>query len=330
MSAVNISGTDLMKRINQGQIQQAPLEYVEKVRGKITDACEELIDVGARIRPLFVDKRQVGWVRGFHSSERRILDRWIYSQSELALHILQLATTFTPEELREFSGLEIRSLLNVVKKMTDYDASLYSYLSAYTSTNSSENLWHAKGTQLSSFEGRIISLPDGKLMKILTASDHALFWATLCTYREQAKKRLDENFNAVLIIRPWAGKNADPIASELRGLARQMATNAVEPWQNIIQVRKEIDYSDGWAHPGDSIEDLKREMDAFIAGKDKHEQVFKQLNKQLREAAEVRQRRLEQLVQKRGGLGISNETMTILTEAEVQDRARKLREGRPA
>jgi hypothetical protein len=277
-----------------------------------------------------VDKKQVGWVRGVQSSERKILDRWVYTKEDLVLALLELATTFNRGELLEFTGVEIRSLLNVVKKMTEYDISLYSYLGAYVTTMSSENLWHAKGSRLTSFENRRALLPDGKQIKILVPSDHALLWATLCTYREQAKKRLDENFNAVLIIRPWAGKNAEPIASELKAIARQMATGAVEPWQNIIQVRKEIDYNDGWAHPGDSVEDLKREMDAFIAGKDKHEQVFQQLNKQLREAAEARQRKLEELVQKRGGLGISSETMTILTEAEVQERARKLKEGRPA
>jgi hypothetical protein len=166
-------------------------------------------------------------------------------------------------------------------------------------------------------------------MKILAPPDHTKLWATLCTYREQAKKRLDENFNAVLIIRPWAGKHADPIAAELRSLAKNMATNAVEPWQNVIQVRQEVDVNDGWAHPGDSIEDLKREMNAFIEGTDKHERAMAQLEKQLRDDAEERKAKLNEVVQKRGGPGIINETTKILTDAEVRQREKDLKQGRP-
>jgi len=318
-----------MRQINDGLLKQAPTEYVEKVRGEVTGACEELLDLGARIRPLVVDKKQLGWVRGIHPSERRIIDRWIYAQDDLVLNILGLTTTFTTAELEDFNSTEIRGLLNIVKKMTEYDVSLYPYLAAYVTTMSSENLWHGKGTRVSSFENRVVSLPDGKQMKILTAPDHARLWATLCTYREQAKKRLDENFNAVLIIRPWAGKNADPIAAELRTLARQMATNSVEPWQNIIQIRSEVDVKDGWAHPGDSIEDLQREMNSFIKGEDKHERLMDKFNQQLHDQAEDRQRKLNEIAERRGGVGIVEETTTILTDAEVRAREKELKKGRP-
>jgi hypothetical protein len=324
-------GVDIMTRISNGEFKQATTEYVEKIRVQVTEACEELIGLGARIRPLFVGKEQVGWVRGIHPAERKILDRWVYDQDKLVICLLELATTFTPEELEKFTGVEIRSLLNIVRKMTEYDISLFPYLAAYVSTMSSENLWHAKGSRLSSFENRVVSLPDGKQMKILVPPDHAGLWATLCTYREQAKKRLDENFNAVLIIRPWAGKNAEPIAAELRTLARAMATNSVEPWQNVVQiVRADVDYNDGWAHPGDSIEDLQREMNGFIKGVDKHERYMEKVYKQMRDQAEKRVRKLEALVQKRGGPGITSGAPIILTEAEVRERELKLKEGRPA
>lgn len=324
----NISGVDLMRQINDGVVKQAPTEYVEKVRGKVIDACEELLDIGARIRPLVVDKKQVGWVRGIHPSERKIMDRWIYAQDDLVLNILGLATTLTTEELEDLSSTEIRRLLNIVKRMTEYDVSLYPYLAAYVSTMSSENLWHGKGTRLSSFENRTVLLPDGKHIKILAPPDHARLWATLCTYREQAKKRLDENFNAVLILRSWAGKNADPIAAELRTLSRKMATNSVEPWQNIIRVQEEIDVEDGWAHPGDSVEDLQREMKGFIEG-DKHERLMDKFNQQMRDQAEDRKHKLNEVVARRGGPGIVEETMTILTDAEVRQREKDLKKGKP-
>jgi hypothetical protein len=65
-----------MNQINEGGIQQASSAYVKEVRGKIIDACEELLDIGARIRPLNCGKEQVGWVRGVFPSERKILHRW--------------------------------------------------------------------------------------------------------------------------------------------------------------------------------------------------------------------------------------------------------------
>jgi hypothetical protein len=324
---INVSGVDLMRQINDGKLKKAPTEYVERVRGEITEACEELLDIGARIRPLVSAKRQVGWVRGLYPSERKMLNRWIVTQDELVANVLSLATSFTAEEIDGLTSAEVRSLLNVVRKMTEYDVSLFPYLAPYVTTMSSENLWHGKGTRLSAFENRVITLPDGKQIRILAPSDHARLWSTLCTYREQAKKRLDENFNALLIIRPLAGKNADPIGAELRALARTMATNAVEPWQNIIQVKSEVDVNDGWAHPGDSIEDLKREMDGFIQG-DRHERLMEKFEQQMRDEAEGRKQKLNEAVLQRGGPGITD-VITIRTDAEVRQTERDLRKGRP-
>jgi hypothetical protein len=322
-------GSELMKQINDGMLKQAPTEYVEKVRGKIAEACEELLEIGARIRPLIADKKQVGWVRGIHPAERKILDRWLYAPEDLLVNVLSLATSFSVKEIEELPNGEIRGLLSIISKMTDYDISLYPYLGAYVTTMSSENLWHGKGTRLSAFENRQVALPDGKSIRILTPPDHAKLWATLCTYREQAKKRLDENFNAVLIIRPWAGKSADPIAAELRNVAKTMLTNAIEPWQNVVKVSSEVDVNDGWAHPGDSVEDLQREMMGFIEGKDRHEQVMAQLEKQMRVEAEGRKAKLDDMVQKRGGPGVYEQEPVILTDAEVRRREQDLKRGRP-
>jgi len=108
-----------------------------------------------------------------------------------------------------------------------------------------------------------------------------------------------------------------------------MATNSIEPWQNIIQIKSDVDVEDGWAHPGDSIEDLQREMNSFIKGEDKHEQVMDRFNRQMRDQAEDRQRKLSEIVERRGGPGIVEETMTILTDAEVRAREKELKKGRP-
>jgi hypothetical protein len=322
------SGVELMKQISEGKLQQAPTEFVQQQRAKITEACEELLELGARVRPLFTGKEQIGWVRGIHPSERKILERWVLDKMDLAVQIMTLATTLTKEEIEAFSSAEFRSLLSLVRQMTDRDLSLYPYLAAYTSTTSSEGLWYGMGTQLSAFGSRQMEMPDGKKMKILAPPDHARLWAALCNYREQAKQRLDHNFNAVLIIRPWAGKNADPIAAELKNVARTLRPDALEPWQNVIKTAPSVDVNDGWAHPGESIEDLKREMKGFIDG-DRHERVMKKFDQQMRDEAEARKQKLEELIQKRGGPGVYESEPTIYTDAEVRERERALKQGRP-
>jgi hypothetical protein len=57
------------------------------------------------------------------------------------------------------------------------------------------------------------------------------------------------------------------------------------------QGQTEVDLSDGWAHPGDDLESLQREMKGFIEG-DKHEQVMNQFAKQMRDDAEAQKQKL--------------------------------------
>jgi len=55
-------------------------------------------------------------------------------------------------------GFEIRSLTEVIRQMSNYDVSLFPYLNAYVTTQSSETLWYGKGERLASFENKIITL----------------------------------------------------------------------------------------------------------------------------------------------------------------------------
>ncbi len=71
-------GLELLERLNDGRLNAAPSEFLVKTREEIATATEELIEVGARIRPLYVGKERVGWVRGFHLSEQRALKRWVW------------------------------------------------------------------------------------------------------------------------------------------------------------------------------------------------------------------------------------------------------------
>jgi hypothetical protein len=323
---VATSGVDLMRRINEGSIQTVPGEFLQQTREKVVDACEELLDVGARIRPLIVGRQQIGWVRGIHNSERRVLSRWLWDTNDYIGHVLQTATTLSAEQVAELTAAEVKNLVEVVKSMSDYDISLFPYLSAFVTTMVSENLWHGKGRMLSAFDNRMVTLPDGKQMKLLVPSDHVRLWATLATYREQAKKRLDESWNAVLIVRPMAGKSADPISTELKGLARHLQTDSMEPWQNIIKVKTSVNVDDGWAHAEDSREGLERELKRMLSN-DRHEQLMAKFEQQQVQEAENNRLKLEKIIRSKGGTGITSESIGVETEAQVKEREKALRKG---
>src|SRR5271156_3159120 len=153
----NSAGMDIMRQINEGRLKPAPsAEDVERVKIEITENCEELIEVGARIRPLLVDGKQVGWVRGIHMQERRMLKRWIREPNDYVSLTLKHATSFSTEEIETLQVEELRSLVDVVKTMSERDFSLYPYLSAYVTTHSSEALWYGKNELLTSFDNKTV------------------------------------------------------------------------------------------------------------------------------------------------------------------------------
>ena|SRR5271166_979796 len=326
----NSLGMDIMRRISDGELRTAPAEEIEKIKGEITSNCEELIEVGARIRPLLVDDKQVGWVRGVHLQERRILKRWVRDPNDYVALTLQNATTFTREEIEAMQAYEIRSLVEVVRRMSDYDLSLYPYLQAYATTASSEALWYGKGESLVSFETKVLNMPDGKKMTIMAPPDHARMWATLCTYREQAKKRLEDNTNALFIVRPWAGHAADPIANELKGIAKQLETGTNFVWENVVRVPKKVDVNDGWGHPGDSLQDLLREMDGMTKG-DRHERMMEAWNAQMVHEAEVEKKKLVDARIAKGKAekgGLTESRFEVLTEKDIKARQAALAKGK--
>lgn len=321
-------GTELMKQINDGRIEHLPSAFLAETRDNISAAIEELIDVGARIRPLQVGDRQVGWVRGIHLSERKALKRWIYNENDFVAHLLRLGTSLTEAEIHDLSLVELRSLSRVVRAMTESDLKLYPYLHAFVTTSTSEQLWYSKGTESTSFRERMVDLPDGKRMKIIAAADQSRLWATLCNYRIQAKERLDASFNAVLTIRPLVGKGADPLAADLKSIARSLQTDSFEPWREVIRVAPEANYADGWAHSeDDSLEGMKRELDGMVSN-DRHERVVAMFEQQERDRAEKRKRQMEERIIKRQQELSEPRRMVVLTEAEVQVQAEANRQKR--
>lgn len=311
-------GTELMRKIAEGQIEHLPSEFIAQTRTEISTAIEELIDVGARVRPLMVGNERIGWVRGVHLTERKLLQRWALGETEFILTMLGLATTLTPDELRSLNLIEVRSLSRLVREMTDSDLRLYPYLQSFVSTSMSEQLWYSKGTDATTFRDRTIRMPDGKELKILAPPDQSRLWATLCNYRIQTKQRLDASFNTVLTIRPWVGRGADPLSADLKNIARSLRTDSFEPWREVIRAEPEVRFNDGWAHSeDDSIEGMKRELKGMLS-MDRHEQVVAAFEKQTREREEQKLRQQEALVKHRRELLAEAPPMVPMTEAEVQ------------
>jgi len=318
-------GTELMNRIYSGQMGGAAPEIVESARAAISDACEELIEAGARIRPLMVGDRRVGWVRGVHVTERKMLGRW-FTGAEFVENVLLLATTLTRDELDGCTGREIHILANLVKDMTECDLSLAPYISAFVTTGASECLWHGHAHTLTSFENKVVEMPDGARLKILAPSHHAKLWATLCTYREQNKARLDGMMNAAMIVRPWTGQNIDPFVAELRTSLRRLQVNDLSAWEGVVST-KALDVRDGWAHPDDTKEGLVRELKGMLSG-DRHERVMDAFMQQQISAAEAETARIEALQKKHGEMGVTRKgEPVVLTPAQVREREKNLKRG---
>jgi hypothetical protein len=324
------TGKELLARVQSGQYKPAPTEYIAAVRQKVSENCEELLEMGARIRPLMNGNKQVGWVRGVHGSERKQLKRWIKDPDDFILNMILLGTSYKPEEIANMSSTEVYELIEIIRKMTEYDISLTPYISAFTTTQVSENLWFSKGVKITNYENRMVTMPDGKVVRIQAPPDQVRLWASLCTYREQAKKRLDENWNALLIIRPQTGKAAEPVATDLKRIARALETDSIDPWSRIVKNEdKKLD--DGWAHGGgSSVEELKREMDAMIKG-DKHEKVMDAWEKQMAIEEEERLKKLDEIRKQRnttGRAGVVDERVEYFTEAEMRERQAALKAGK--
>ena len=325
----NSAGMDIMRRISDGSLlPAAPPKDVEEIKKEITENCEELIEVGARIRPLLVEGQQVGWVRGVSLQEQRMLKRWVRDPNDYVALSLKWATSFSAEEIEALQTEELRSLVNVVREMSERDFSLFPYLNAYATTQSSETLWYGRREALTSYENKVVVMPDGKTITIIAPPDHCRMWALLCSYREQAKKRLEDNTQALFIVRPWAGKHADPIANELKGIARQLETGSNYLWEQIVTVQRKVDVNDGWAHPGDSLEDLQRELKGMMEG-DKHERLMEAWANQMIHEAEEKQKQVEAARKARGTTeaGVYQGTITVLTDKEIRERQAALAKG---
>ena len=318
-------GSDLLQRITSGEMDAPTLEAVDRVRSAVTPALTELLGFGARIRPLTLEGRLVGFIRGVHFTERRQLFQWFTSPEDRITQLLQLGTTLTEEDIAGLDGYEARYLLRLIDEFTEADISLYPYISAFSTTSSSEILWCGRGASVASAPQSRLELPGGWSFPLLAPSDHARLWVAIAASRERSKHRLDDTFNAAMIVRSMVGKGADKLFASLKKTQIALATDAQEPWTEIIKVEaRDINFKDGWghAHQDDSVEGVVREV-MGMAKMDKHERYMEAFYTQQIEAATRKEAEMEQHFSRATEEADIVDSYTVVTPEELQDRRRR-------
>lgn len=317
-------GMELMNKINSGEINQASSSRIKEIRSNVSGAIAELLEHGARVRPLTLSGKHIGWIRGIHVSERRNLCRLFTDQSERALQAILLATTFSYDEVADLDSVEFRELIKLILGASDADMSLYPYMPAFVTTSSSEILWSAHGTKLTSYSSKSIQLLGQKEMQVISPPDIAHVWAMLATYREDAKQKLSHAYNAATIAQAMIGRGAQTLFNNLNKYGKQLATDIDDPWKALVKRELlDIDFNDGWAHAGadDSADGLVREL-ASMQSIDRHEQVMQRFY----EDAENRAKRKNEEAEARYQRALSSNTLLVDSARDVSDEEIKRRD----
>jgi len=327
-------GSDLMNQLNRGELTKKSSEYALTIKNEVTTALVEIISYGARIRPLILEGRQVGWIRPFGFSERKQLDTWFQKEEDRIKHLVHLCTTLDMESIESLDMVELNSILKTMTLGHTADLSLFPYISAFVTTQSSINLWKSRHEEL--FKPKDIIMPDGKRLHQMTVNDHTPLWATLSSMRDETILRTEAAVNSAIIARSMSGGNSwENYLTSLQKVLNSYSPDNMDTWTNTIDFvsynAKKADFTDGWAHSHEDVstEGLLRELQGMMKG-DKHEQLIDQFYAQQLKLEEDRQEKLNELIKlRRDRLERENsfENIEVIrTEREVQERERRIKE----
>jgi hypothetical protein len=325
------TGTDLMNQLSPGELHQKSSEVASKVKDHVSVAMEEIITMGARVRPLKLNGLRVGWLRPLAYAERKVLDRQIDDDDERVLLTMKYCTTLTEDEILDLDIFELNSILHRIYDANLADLSLFPYISAFVSTQVSHNLWTSKTDLL--FNRDEIRLLDGRTMRFIAMPDHLRLWASLATLRVDSINKLERTLNFGTLIKAQIGKGADKYVNELIRALNGFQTDLIEPWTEVVDFMKlqhDIpQFGDGFghSHQDSSVQGLMREMHGMLQG-DKHEQLMDTFyQKQLTEAQQ-KEAEIQDIVQRRRKALDEMEddgAMVVVTDAEVRRREREIR-----
>lgn len=316
-------GTDLLQELmgGSGPSTRSSATAV-KTRDLVVPALAELVEHGARVRPMVLHGKQVGFLRGVHYSERSHIYNWYVDPIDRVTQMLLHGTTLTPDEVEGLSSTELQNILALINRMTQADVSLYPYISAFSTTSTSEMLWYGRGAQVATWTRSRIEIPGGWAMDLLAPPEHARLWSGVAVLRERSKKRLDDTYNAALITRALVGKGADKLYHSLKQTQKALQSDTLEPWINLVPPEERAIENDGWghAHQDDSREGLLHELESMQAD-DKHEQLMAKFYEQQMAAAQKEADTIDSLTDE---LEDIEDVATILTSLQVRDMDRAI------
>jgi hypothetical protein len=296
-------GTELMQQLMGGDGAPRTSKEAEGLRARVAPEIHELLDQGARVRPLTLNGEHLGFVRGLHGSERRLIYNWYPDPEMRILQIAAHGTTLTIDEIETLSGTEIQNLIRQINAITEADFSLYPYISAFATTSVSELLWYGRGAAVATWARNRIEIPGATsttpwVFNLLAPPEHARLWAGVAALRERSKRRLDDTFNAAMITRAMVGKGADKLYQSLKKTQKSLMADILDAWMDLVPADlADVNLKDGWGHAlaDDSREGVMRELTG-MEGEDRHERVMGAFYKQQMDAAQAQEAKLNQTV----------------------------------
>ncbi len=320
-----------MNQLATGELQYKQSNIALELKEGVSQALEEFILQGARVRPLKLQNKRIGWIRPLSYSERKVLDQLIEDEDERIILTLSHCTTLTEDEICDLDIHELNSILSRVHKASIANYTLFPYLSAFVTTQTSQNIWNSRHDGL--FNRTEIRMPDGKTLKLLAMSDHLRLWATLSTIREQSIRKLEETLNFGTLIKAQVGKGADKYINELSRTLQGFKVDSIEPWTEVVDFMKvQVDapqFTDGFGHSHEdsTLQGLMREMKGMMEG-DSHERLMDTFYDTQLQAAQKKEQDIQKIVQKRREemeLMEDDGALIVMTEAEVRRREREIR-----
>jgi hypothetical protein len=317
-----------MNDISSGSLAVKSSKYAEEVKTKVTEAMIEVIQFGARVRPLLLGSDRIGWVRAVSYNEKKQIDTWFPSDSERIATTMTYATTLSLDDINSLDMVELNSVLRAVLRLNLADLTLFPYLSAFVSTQASYNLWSSKRNSL---DPRVLLMPDGSTLKQLATPDHTLLWSALCGMRADTISRLENAQNAGTIVRGFVGAGADNYNNAISKALNSLRSDAIEPWLeliNFMSVKELQTFDDGYghSHQDNSVEGMMREMKGMTEG-DKHEELMKAFHDTQLRAENEKKRQIAIQVKRRKELDEADDSVYVIrTEAEVKRKERLLKQ----
>lgn len=290
-------GTELMQRLSTGELSSVHSEVAIRVKQEVTNAFEELVRVGARIRPLMLGGVRVGWVRSLGFAERNQITLWAANVQERVFLTLKYATSLTADDINNLDNTEINSILRIIQTANTSDISLYPYVSPYATTYSSVKQWDSRTDEL--WTRKRIEMFDGRILTIMLCPDLLHYWAAMASCREHSIQKLEHSLDISYLIQ---STTREQYSKELVKALNEFNPDRIEPWLEVVNtlaLDPNLNLQDGFghAHQDSSLQGLMREMHGMMEG-DKHEKLMQSFYTSQLKAAEERTRQIEEKIRR--------------------------------